>query len=277
MSGLSEEQRRRAEENRRKALERITARRKAEQQQQHQQRQVQCNKPLQQNRTVPQSAYACAASFSRLNPTPTASALQCYNGSGDTLRQTSPALKPLGPPNPQSTGTYQSHNIKTSVVNNPHQVFSQPSNTYNDATSKVTLNAPKTVPSSCSSFYSGSSLAGVKALPHSYGKTNVSRGQNASAVGQPWLNVHTKAVRQASTVRPTEVPACGGVKGTCVLISRNRFEVRVGYSTSLIDLFKSMETKHYGECLLLQILISVCILMVNCPNIHSLISSLQFS
>lgn len=35
------------------------------------------------------------------------------------------------------------------------------------------------------------------------------------------------------------------VKGTCVLIARDRFEVIVGYSAPLIQLFKSMETKLY--------------------------------
>ena len=37
------------------------------------------------------------------------------------------------------------------------------------------------------------------------------------------------------------------VKGSCVLISRDRFEVDVGFSAPLVQLFKTMETKLYGE------------------------------
>lgn len=37
------------------------------------------------------------------------------------------------------------------------------------------------------------------------------------------------------------------VKGQCILISRERFEVKVGYSQPLIELFKRMNTKLYGK------------------------------
>ena len=36
------------------------------------------------------------------------------------------------------------------------------------------------------------------------------------------------------------------IKGQCILISRERFEVKVGYSPPLIELFKKMKTKLYG-------------------------------
>ncbi len=36
-------------------------------------------------------------------------------------------------------------------------------------------------------------------------------------------------------------------EGTCVLISRTRFEVKVRYNPELIQLFKTMETKQYGK------------------------------
>lgn len=37
------------------------------------------------------------------------------------------------------------------------------------------------------------------------------------------------------------------VKGGCFLISRDRFEVVVGYSAPLVEMFKCMKTKFYGE------------------------------
>lgn len=37
------------------------------------------------------------------------------------------------------------------------------------------------------------------------------------------------------------------VKGDCVLVSRDRFEVKAGYSAPLIELFKTMNTKLYGR------------------------------
>ena len=37
------------------------------------------------------------------------------------------------------------------------------------------------------------------------------------------------------------------VKGDCVIVSRDRFEVKSGYSAPLVELFKSMNTKLYGE------------------------------
>ena len=36
------------------------------------------------------------------------------------------------------------------------------------------------------------------------------------------------------------------VKGSCVLISRDRFEVKVGFCPPLVEFFKNMETKLYG-------------------------------
>lgn len=39
------------------------------------------------------------------------------------------------------------------------------------------------------------------------------------------------------------------VKAECVIISRERFEVKAGYSAPLIELFKTMNTKLYGELL----------------------------
>lgn len=40
------------------------------------------------------------------------------------------------------------------------------------------------------------------------------------------------------------------VKGKCVLISRLRFEVDIGYSAEAIGVFKQMGSRNYGESLL---------------------------
>lgn len=37
------------------------------------------------------------------------------------------------------------------------------------------------------------------------------------------------------------------VKGKCVLISRSRFEVEIGYSAEVIGVFKQMDSRNYGE------------------------------
>jgi hypothetical protein len=37
------------------------------------------------------------------------------------------------------------------------------------------------------------------------------------------------------------------VKGSCVLITRDRFEVNVGYSAPLVEVFKSMKSRQYGK------------------------------
>lgn len=37
------------------------------------------------------------------------------------------------------------------------------------------------------------------------------------------------------------------VKGKCVLTSRSRFEVDIGYSAEVIGVFKQMDSRNYGE------------------------------
>lgn len=44
-------------------------------------------------------------------------------------------------------------------------------------------------------------------------------------------------------------PSLGFVKGQCILISRARFEVKINYSENLIALFKQMDSRKYGKCL----------------------------
>lgn len=47
------------------------------------------------------------------------------------------------------------------------------------------------------------------------------------------------------------------VKGKCVLISRLRFEVDIGYSAEVIGVFKQMGSRNYGECCFCFILITL--------------------
>lgn len=44
------------------------------------------------------------------------------------------------------------------------------------------------------------------------------------------------------------------VKGKCVLISRLRFEVDIGYSAEVIGVFKQMGSRNYGESLVVSAL-----------------------
>lgn len=44
------------------------------------------------------------------------------------------------------------------------------------------------------------------------------------------------------------------VKGKCVLISRLRFEVDIGYSAEVIGVFKQMDSRNYGESLVVSAL-----------------------
>lgn len=66
----------------------------------------------------------------------------------------------------------------------------------------------------------------------------------------------------ASTSRPKDAAAlaalmrlCQGwqkpgatVKGKCILVSRCRFEVEIGYQGDVIEIFKKMPSRNYGEC-----------------------------
>lgn len=66
----------------------------------------------------------------------------------------------------------------------------------------------------------------------------------------------------ASTSRPKDAAAlaalmrlCQGwqkpgavVKGKCVVVSRCRLEVDIGYQADVIAIFKKMPSKNYGEC-----------------------------
>ena len=69
----------------------------------------------------------------------------------------------------------------------------------------------------------------------------------SSTSQQPASLSHNKT---ESTIQSKNIfSAIGGkpVKGSCVLISRERFEVDIGFSAPLVQLFKTMDTKLYGK------------------------------
>lgn len=42
------------------------------------------------------------------------------------------------------------------------------------------------------------------------------------------------------------------IHGTCELVSKDRFTIHVAYHQQLINIFKSIQNKHYGKCILLK-------------------------
>lgn len=56
------------------------------------------------------------------------------------------------------------------------------------------------------------------------------------------------------------------VKGKCVLISRFRFEVDIGYSAEVIGVFKQMNSRNYGESVIILMLFG---LLLECCGFNS--------
>ena len=90
---------------------------------------------------------------------------------------------------------------------------------------------------------------------------SISGTSSSSRVPEPW-NSKQPTTNQPTNQQPAflshdkRAAAAGSnmfqtlgmkpVKGSCVLISRDRFEVKVGFSPPLVEFFKNMETKLYG-------------------------------
>ena len=71
-------------------------------------------------------------------------------------------------------------------------------------------------------------------------QNTLSTNQSASSFNETGnVNIQSKNMFSGFGGKP--------VKGSCVLISRERFEVNVGFSAPLVQLFKTMDTKLYGE------------------------------
>ena len=82
-------------------------------------------------------------------------------------------------------------------------------------------------------------------------KTNNVQNSGANKVPNPSKRFSVAARNVSSTSSPSKSKPAGNlvkVTGKCVLVSRERFVVEVGYSAPLIALFKNMQTKQYGKC-----------------------------
>lgn len=158
----------------------------------------------------------------------------------------------------------------TSIKSNPslsHQINRHSAQTLSDQKLGNNLSTNQNSPSSSGSYrpYNGSasstsSCSGVyKAYNSSGSSTSNSSSSTSNASSFTPSNNNTGSSKPTSnftgilpakeeTNKRNIFTALGkSVKGQCILISRDRFEVKVGYSQPLIELFKRMKTKMYGE------------------------------
>ena len=113
-----------------------------------------------------------------------------------------------------------------------------------------------------------------------YGSTKPPGATTQTRIGETYRKTHSASTFQAahspqkhvaignaqSPMKPAAPsPHCSPGKpqklsGKCVLISRYRFMVEIGYSAPLILIFKSMSTKHYGNAIILFIFLCVVVI-----------------
>ena len=73
-------------------------------------------------------------------------------------------------------------------------------------------------------------------------KTNVRPSSSKRPVGMAANSAHT--VGFSAQIPPSKG---SGIPGSCVLVSREQFEVVVGFFAPLVEIFKQMKTKVYGK------------------------------
>ena len=126
--------------------------------------------------------------------------------------------------------------------------------------------------SSCSGVYkpynsSGSSTSNASSSTQSNNNTGSSK---------PTSNFTGILPAKEETNKRNIFTALGkSVKGQCILISRDRFEVKVGYSQPLIELFKRMKTKMYGEFIRTYMILSTISSSLNGTIVHLIFINLQ--
>ena len=145
--------------------------------------------------------------------------------------------------------TSSSHNVQHHPINHTNSPASSLSHT---STEVLPFGAkfcatPKTATSGNSvSFYKDSTSGSVLKPKSRTSSRPLKSAYSVSATEKalPWKQSKEKAGPDCSQTYGTNP---GRLKGKCVLISRTRFEVNIGYSSTLIEVFKSMNTKHYGK------------------------------
>lgn len=220
MSGLTHEQKRRIEENRRKALERRAARQNQPAHQQQSLSNTFSSRNIPPNQSYGQfnqqidlsSCVRHAISGANVAATPMT---RMPNQQAD-IRM----LKPLVQTNKTNTVPYSAlgPNIAPRPANPPITIF----NMHNKA-------------SKGASFYGNNEEK----------KRPISQSNNNNGFGGRSKN-QSPSVDKLFDVPPSR-QVLGGAKAKCILISRTRFEVEAGFNKQLIDLFKTMKTKSYGE------------------------------
>ncbi|XP_041366141.1 SWI/SNF-related matrix-associated actin-dependent regulator of chromatin subfamily A-like protein 1 [Gigantopelta aegis] len=205
---LSEEQKRRIEENRAKALARRAE--KNDRSITNNQNNLKSCPPL--NKVAPPAQHKNSSVFS------------FYSGKQDVTADNENLNKKAGP---SWVGVPVGH-VKNSVTGSS-----------SDSTKKDTESVQsKNVQSSF--FKSSRTHSSVQPNNGLKQRTNVRPLSSTRPVGSSETSVH-------STRFSAQIPVTKGssISGSCVLVSREQFEVNVGFFTPLIEIFKQMKTKVY--------------------------------
>lgn len=231
MSGLTEEQKLRIEENKKKALARLAERRAKGQMTsaapvqgylQHSNRGKGDNCGDSRQVNAASVLLGKKASMGKDNSLSKVEATPLVQGRGNdpekgVLDKTSGSC--LSGSRPYASG---SEKRPVAAVAKPDVFYGSVSKTGQNAQNQSRSSAP--VPKS-------GNVAGTK----SYTSTDGSHVKSGLSVVNP--PVH-------ATVRPN---LFNSVKGKCVLFSREHFKVEVGFHAAMVEVFKTMKTKQYGE------------------------------
>lgn len=219
-SGLTEEQRRRIEENKRKAVAKLAGRQTPGTNKISHNLNFSLNaKPSQAEQSIPTSRpWNNPQGINKSGPSnrPDWVGSKAINGCGS-----SPLKTGASQPFRSSTGPPLCYSTQKIIGSSPTNLQQQPSGS-----------------NSYASFYSKSNAGPIQ------------------SVQAHCISNHAKEAKYKTNSTPkTESPSKGHfaafgkqtLQGNCVLLSRDRFQVCVGYNAALIEVFKSMDTKLYGK------------------------------
>jgi hypothetical protein len=228
MSGnLTNEQRRKIEENRRKALEKRAAR---------------LNQPKQ-----PDTTLRLTENVVKTNKSTGSFSMQSVARQANTKEQNETGsgnvgfggTRPFPGQGSNSSNKSQIQTTETTSNNNEHETLEAKTTNIQDFVSKFTRPS-----SSKTSFTKNDKSFGVDTFFSTNSKTTLeSKPQQTSQ-----LSTNNKDKVCGASV----APALGTTKdtkitkGTCILISKKRFAVKVGYHAQLIGLFRTIPSHSYG-------------------------------